>query len=899
MEIFFRELRLLYGAHFAGRSADLPELPVQYADYAVWQREWLQGEELERQLVYWRGQLEGMETLRLPADRARPALPTYRGSREFVRIEEPIASGLKRLAREENITLFMILLAVFQLLLSRYSGQEDIAVGTLTAGRNRVETEGLIGFFVNTLVLRTDLGGNPTFRQLLQRVRDTALAAYSHAELPFEKLVEQLQPQRDLSRNPLVQVTFQMYPAPEERFEEAPRQLRTNRGIATFDLALDMWESRGALEGRLEYSADLFDGETISQFLRHFRNLTEAVAEYPGQVATILPMLDALDTPIIRSCERNYPRHAGLHHIFEAQAADTPDALALATTDGARWTYDELNRAANRIARGLAQRGAAPGRVIGFLAERSFRTIALVLGILKSGAAYLPLDPACPQRRREFMLGDSAALLVLPEDCIWINDESVDDSIVASGVTEHDLAYVLYTSGSSGQPKGVMVEHASLVNHAYACVERYELTASDRVLQFASLTFDVAAEEMFPTWAAGGTVVLAPTPTPSPENLARAAKDVTVMNLPAPYWHEWVDTVGSLSFPPHLRLMITGSDRVDEGRLERWLNTAQKRIRLVHAYGVTEATVTSLAGDITRENWTKGDPISLGRPLGNTGACVLDPSMQPVPSGAEGTLYLSGRGLARGYVHGDDSRFLDSAVVNGRLFNTGDRVRILREGDIVFVGRTDQQIKVRGFRVETGEIESALLKYPGIREAAAGLDSAGCVGAWVVADVAPEFSKLNQFLRDVLPDYMIPRNVTRVASLPRTASGKHERSMLLALPALEQESEPSPPQHLSEDQRMVLNIWQEVLGSRRVGLDDNFFDLGGHSLLTLRVHSRLEARLGHGIPLMDLFRHPTVRTLAASLRNGRSAPSRDPFAAPQNKSRRHTNPIGREVKATP
>lgn len=900
VEIFFRELTQVYEARFHGRSARLPELAVQYADYAAWQREWLQGEELERQLGYWRQQLAGMESLRLPTDRSRPAMATYRGSREFLRIDEAAATGLKQLSRQENATLFMTLLAAFQLLLSRYSGQQDIAVGTLTAGRNRVETEGLIGFFVNILVLRTDMGVNPSFRQLLQRVRDTALAAFTHADLPFEKLVEQLQPQRDLSRNPLIQVTFQIYPVHDHGAESASQQLALHREVATFDLSLDMWERRDALEGRLEYSTDLFDADTITQLLGHFRNLVGAIVKQPDQPIASLPVLDKeeRETQLIvwNDTDRDYPRGLCIHQVFEAQTPRTPDALAIEDCAGARLTFDELNRMANRLAHFLQRRAVGPGCVIGISAERSIHAIALILGVLKAGAAYLPLDPAWPEERRKFAQTDAGAAFVLTEEFDFASCTSGDETNPDVGVSERDLAYILYTSGSSGQPKGVMVEHASLVNHAWACVEQYELTARDRVLQFASLAFDVAAEEIFPTWAAGGCVVLAPMPVPSPERLARIASDVTVMNLPAPYWHEWVDTVAAAAIPARLRVMITGSDRVDEARVDRWVDMTADRVRLIHAYGVTEATITSLTFELTRETWSPGLPLPVGQPIGNVKAYVLDSFMNPVPTGIEGDLYLGGRGIARGYLHANTGRFLLSPFGDGMLFNSGDRARRLRDGNIVFAGRADDQIKVRGFRVEPAEIERGLLKFPGIHEAAVALIDNTSLGAWVVAESPLDLVKLARHLRNSLPDYMIPYGIFTVSSLPRTGSGKVERRSLRAPPSTEAKPAVTDTHAVTDEQRTVAVIWQELLNVRHVGLDENFFELGGHSLLLLRVHSRLESRLGRDVSLMELFRHPTVRSLALYLRKGDPAAAMVASAASRAKLRQDAIQRRKEIQ---
>jgi amino acid adenylation domain-containing protein len=869
--VFFRELAALYEAFQRGEGSPLPELPVQYADYAVWQREWLRGAVLEEQLRFWKNKLEGLSAVPLPADHARPALATYQGSREFLHIDEATTAALKRLSEQENATLFITLLAVFQTLLYRYTGQADIAVGTLTAGRNRVETEGLIGFFVNTLVLRTDVGGNPSFRELMRRVKETALGAYGHSELPFEKLVEEMHPERDLSRNPLVQVTFQLFNAPARRDGEGwrARVLDINRGVATFDLALDLWETNSALSGFMEYSTDLFEAATVKQMLRHFEALVDAAAGDPDEAIERLPILSEAEThrQVVEwnQTARAYPRGACVHELFEAQAAQNPGAPAIVGA-GEELTYDLLNRRANRMAHSLIRSGAGPGSMIGICAERSVDTLAAVLAILKTGAGYLPLDPSWPEERRNFMARDAGARMVVSGDFLAGAGHSGPESNPAAGAGERDLAYVLYTSGSTGRPKGVMVEHGALVNHAFACVERFGLTSSDRVLQFASLGFDVAAEEIFPTWATGGCLVLGPDPAPLPSRLAGEAAGVTVMNLPAPYWHEWVDSLapGDL-LPPGLRLVITGSDRVDETRVARWLEIAGGRVRLINAYGATEATITSLAFEVTEDTWPVRKPLPVGRPLGNVSAYVLDRHLSPVPAGVEGDLYLGGRAIARGYINHDDRSFLDSPYGAGRLYRTGDRARMMRDGNIVFIGREDDQVKIRGFRVEPSEIEAALRTIPGVRDAAVALAADSRLAAWVSADRPMDPAEAIAALRSKLPEYMVPVAVMQVPVLLRTAGGKLDRSRLPA-PQVGHGVTPRAYAEPSTDkERLVAGIWCDALGLERAGIDDSFFDLGGHSLLLLRVHSRLEAALGRHIPIVELFHYPTIRSLSRFL----------------------------------
>jgi amino acid adenylation domain-containing protein len=850
VDVFFRELTALYAAFASGRDAALPELPVQYGDFAAWQRERLQGEELERQAAWWKTQLAGLPALELPADHPRPPLASYRGGRAFLNFDAATSSALRELSRSTNATLFMTLLAGFAVLLSRYSGQEDFAVGALTAGRNRPETEGLIGLFVNTVVLRVDLRGDPTFREGLARVRETALEAYAHAELPFEKLVEELHPERDLSRNPLVQVTFQLFHAAARDEKPVERQLDADRGVATFDLALDMWEDSDGLRGRLEYSSELFDAGTAADMLRHFEALVRAIATNPDARIAFLPLLSEAERneQIIEwnRTARAFP-HLRVHEIFEAQAARTPHAPALSAR-GETLTYSELNRRADLIASGLRDRGAGPGTVVAIEIERSIEAIAAFLGVLKAGAAYLPIDPAWPRERRDFMLADAGARIM------W----GAGQPAAEPATHPRELAYILYTSGSTGRPKGVMVDQGSLANHAFACVERYGLTPADRVLQFASLAFDVAAEELFPTWAAGACVVLSPGLMPSPEDLAAVA-DVTVLNLPTPYFDEWVDALeAGCPTPPCLRLVVIGSDRADERRVARWLDLAGDRIRLIHAYGATEATITSLAFDVTGEAWRPSEPLPVGRPLANVSAYILDRHLQPMPVGVAGDLYLGGAGIARGYVNHSPDAFVPSPFGEGRLYRTGDRAQYRADGNILFLGRADQQMKIRGYRVEPAEIETALKECAGVRNAAVALDDSGRLVAYVAGSV-PLADPLAA-LKARLPDYMLPAAIVQLDALPRNAAGKLDRSRL---------PQPAPArasaQPASEMERVVAGIWREALELAAIDIDASFFELGGHSLLLLRVHSRLEIAVGRALSVVDLFRHPTIRTLARFL----------------------------------
>jgi amino acid adenylation domain-containing protein len=922
MEIFFRELTLVYRARFHGESSCLTELPVQYADYAAWQREWLQGEALERELRYWRHQLAGMESLRLPTDRSRPVLPSYRGSRELVRIDEPVTAALKELCRQENATLFMALLAAFQLLLGRYSGQQDIAVGTLTAGRNRVETEGLIGFFVNTLVLRTDLGGNPTFRQLLHRVRDTALATFSHAELPFEKLVEQLQPQRDLSRNPLIQVTFQIYnphyngqktTTDSASHEEASRPfLDVIKETAKFDLALEMWERGLALEGRLEYSTDLFDAATIRRMLQCLvRLLHQAVAHPDGCVGEfhLLSEKEEREQIIVwNATDTDLPFDRSLHTLFEEQSAKTPDATAV-ICENVRWTYKELDRRANQIAFHLRARGLKTEARVGVCLYRSPQLIAALLGVLKAGAAYVPLDPGYPPERIQFMLSDSECAMVISDlpsldmpfyynaQVIRISEiQSEAESLAEIHVAPEQLAYVLYTSGSTGRPKGVALEHRNALVLVCWAKEFYPAEDLCYVLASTSVCFDLSVFEIFVPLCCGGTIVL----VDSPLELHRApARDqVTLINTVPSAISELV-TAGHV--PNSVRTVNLAGEPL-RAEIVEGIFRGTGAVHVYNLYGPTEDATYATCAEISRgQAWSP----TIGRPIANHKAYILDSRLQPLPIGVAGELYLGGRGVARSYLNRPQlsaEKFLSSPFESGtRLYRTGDLARFRQNGEIKFLGRSDHQVKLRGYRIELGEIEAALRSHPAIEDAVVILREAAATGAMLSAYAVArpglrlEQSEIFDFLKRKLPTYMTPSTLALLDRMPLTPNGKTDRN---ALQAIDLSTPPSRHTDLprTRSERSILAIWKDVLGRSDVSLHDNFFELGGHSLLLLRLQTRLTAIAGE-VPLVDLFRYPTVAALAKHLTNG-AAQEAASLSTAQQRARRQNERI-RERERVP
>jgi amino acid adenylation domain-containing protein len=850
MQIFLRELWTFYTARIRGQPAGLPRLPISYPDYAEWQQKELSGSRLESLLDFWRSELAGLSVLDLATDRPRPLSPSFQGSSVPVRIPVAMTEGLRTLGQEQGATLFMTLLAAFSLLLSRYSGQDEVTIGSPVAGRTRSELEGLIGFFVNTIVLRCDLRGEPTFRELLRRARQTAVRAYAHQDLPFEKLVEDLQPERDLSRNPLHQVMLQVQ---KTRFAAPTGDAAIeDKETSVFDLSLDLWDGPMGLRGKLEYSSELFDRATVERMVRHFEVLLEGLVaqpEVPVQQISLMSAREQAELEAFNATAAPVPNQC-IHELIDAQSHRTPHAIAV---DGL--TYRELVLAANSVARHLISSGAGPEALVGVSMNRGPALVIALLGILKAGAAYLPLDPEDPMARRAQIIADASPLAILTDTDTF---PPLQANLSTPPADPASLAYAIYTSGSTGKPKAVLVEHHSLTNHCIAFVREADLRKTDRVLQFASPVFDVAAEEIFPTLVAGGTIVTrsgdrVPSIT---DFLAQVERErVTVVNLPSGYWHEWVEALdkGSAGVPNTLRLVIIGSECVEAARIASWRRRVGGRPRLLHAYGVSEATITSLVHRI------KDNTVALGIPIANVRAEVVDRYGDPVPIGIAGELWLAGQGIARGYLHQTDltrERF----VYRGgqRFYRSGDRVRRRADGALEFRGRLDQQIKLGGLRIEPGEVEKHLASHPAVRSAAVDLRD-GRLIAYVTGDCQPD--RLVDYLGAHLPAWMVPSHIEVLDALPLTSTGKIDKRSLPA-PTGRPRRGQLPVGNL---QRQIAGVWQEVLGVTEVGVHDNFFDLGGRSLLLVRVQARLRARLNREISMLELFRRPTIHALAVHL----------------------------------
>ncbi|MET0396201.1 MAG: amino acid adenylation domain-containing protein [Longimicrobiaceae bacterium] len=877
------ELSGLYAAFTGGGEPTLPELPVQYADYAVWQREHLRGEALERLLAYWRERLEGAPALlELPTDRPRPALQTYRGAHERLELPDGLLERLQGLGRREGATLFMVLLSAFQALLGKYAGSEDVVVGSAVAGRMHREVEGLIGFFVNTLVLRTDLSGDPEFREVLRRVREVTLGAYDHQELPFERLVAELQPERSLSHSPLFQVAFAWEEGSSTR--ELLPGLRTHGveadlGTAKVDLMLSLARRAEGLRAVLAYSTELFERATIERMFAHLRRVLEQIASGADVRLSMLELLGREERcQLIErwSGTESRLRAGPVHWLVGEQAARTPDADAF-SFGGRTLTYREMEVAANRLAHHLVARGARRGSIVGIVADRTPETPIAVLAVLKTGAAYLPLDPTYPAERLRYMLGDSGAQLVvapggLPRDLpqaglpvvVEISREADEIAACPSGPPDiasdpAELAYVVYTSGSTGRPKGVAVPHHGVPNEAWWVHSRLGLRSGDRVLQFASFSFDAAVHELFGTLLTGATLVMAEHEALLPGEPLRDTlrrERISFVTLP-PSVLAVLDPAGL----PDLRVVVSAGEALAPGAAARWA----AHVELHNAYGPTETTVAATSGRVMAG---EGQQPPIGRPLENMRVYVLDSGGGPMPVGVPGELCVGGVGIAHGYLDRPGltaERFVPDPFgkgMGGRLYRTGDRARWRQDGTLEYLGRIDHQVKVRGYRIELGEIEAMLCRHADVADCSVVVreDTPGekRLVAYVVGSATTE--ELRSHLRQSLPEYMSPAAIVRLDSLPFTPNGKLDRR---ALPVPRVVGCGMRPRTTLESK--IATIWQELLGVEVVGVEDSFFDLGGHSLLLAQLQTRLATDLRHEVRMVDLFRYPTIRVLATHL----------------------------------
>lgn len=894
--IFQREFQVLYAAFCQDQPSPLPDLPIQYADFALWQQQWLQTEDRERQLLYWSAQLAGLPVLELPTDYPRPAIQTYRGQHAFFTLLRPLCDKLKLVGRNEEATLFMTVLAAFQVLLFRYTGQQDIAVGSPIANRVHAELEGLIGFFVNTLVLRARLSGSMNFAELLAQVRQTTLDAYAHQDLPFEKLVDFLSPERTLSHTPLFQVLFALehetemeIRSPEMNEQSARDVWRADRNIQAenartrCDLSISLREEAGNLLGVLEYNTDLFEATTIARCIQHFLRLLEQIAADPYQSLQMFDLLTLEEKNELlltwNATQRSFAEPSvSLTQLIEEQVKQRPDALAVIFEDQ-QITYQTLDIQANRVAQGLSRMHIAPEMLVGICIEPSLEMVIGMVGILKAGAGYVPLDPNYPEERLAYIIQDAHLSLlltlrdsgVLPDvetPQVFLEDflREIPNTVVAPGcqVTAGNLAYVVYTSGSTGQPKGVQINHRGLLNLVYWHQQAYNVRPSDRATQVASMAFDACVWEIWPYLASGASLHIC---NREDRQFPEALRDwllrqqITICFLPTPLAEKVLD----LAWPAtaDLRLLLTGGDI-----LYRYPSKALP-FTLVNHYGPTEATVVASAGIVEESTEGRHTP-PIGRPIANTRIYVLDEALQLVPVGVPGELCIAGTGLARGYLLRPDltaERFIPNPLSKEsgeRLYKTGDRVRYLKDGAIEFLGRVDNQVKLRGFRIELGEIEMSLTLHPAIREAVVLLQGEGekQLVAYLVLHAQSTLSKrdVRAFLQKRLPAYMLPSAFVFLEAIPLTSHGKIDRR---ALPSPEWETYDSEVKTPIEE--ILMNIWSEVLGIEHIGSNDNFFEIGGHSLLATQVLSRIRQVFAIDLPLRAIFEMQTIALLAGRI----------------------------------
>lgn len=892
--IFWREVSLLYTSYVTDRPAPLPPPPLSYRDFSVWQREWLAGERLATLRKYWNERLADLPPLNLPLDRPRPLQMSHRGAAESFVVEDALRAQLATLARSTGATLYMLLLAAFQVLLHRYSGQTDLAVGSPIANRTRPETEGLHGFFVNTLVMRADCSGNPSFRTLLEQVRQQALEAFAHQELPFEKLVEELHPSRLFNRNPLFDVLFTLQNMPRAEFALADlhcQRLAHPDSVSKFDLSLFLYEREDGLEGRFDYATDLFDAATIRRMAGHFQTLLAGVVANPDCPIDRLPLLTATERRQIlvewNPLESDFPDQRSIPHIFGEQAKRRPNATAVVEGDR-ELSYGELDKLSSRLAYQLQVEGVHPGDRVALALGRSTEAVVAILAVLKAGAVYLPLDPHSPPARILGMMTEAETRLLLaapeqkglpvPPNCRLL---CIADLLSAKGAPPTALtaatpspdapAYLMYTSGSTGTPKGVIVPHRAVVRLVQQPTY-VSIGEEDVFLQHSPLCFDASTFELWGALLNGAKVVVLSDPLPGPAQIAASVQRhrVSILWLTAAIFHLLVDDYPAVL--TGVRCLLAGGDVLDPVRVASLLRRMPPEHRLLNGYGPTENTTFSCCHPVAPTQ-PAHEPVPIGHPIRGSTAYILDNHQNLLPIGVPGELYVGGAGLALGYLNRPDltaERFLPHPFSDepaARLYRTGDRARYREDGVIEFLGRVDRQVKIRGFRVEPGEIEAALRAHPAVQDAVVGVSDDEATGkqlvAWWIGKGEPSApdEELRDFLRRRLPDYMLPAAFVPVDGFPLNPNGKIDPAQL---PQPEREKRAAPtttPQTPLE--RQLLALWQKTLGRKNLGIDDNFFDAGGHSLLAVRLMDRVSRATGQELPVASLFYGPTIRQQAA------------------------------------
>ena len=918
MGIFLNELTQLYQALMVEQSSPLPDPPIQYADFAQWQRELLQGEFLEKQLSYWRNQLAGApEVLALPADRPRSPVQTFHGDRRSLELPEELRTQLSQLSQRQGVTMFMTLLAAFQTLLYRYTSCDDIVVGSPSANRNRVELENVIGFFVNTLVLRTDFSSNPTFLELLKRVREVAVGAYAHQDVPFDRLVEELNPERSLSYGPLFQVLFAL----EKPWDFAPKMgdldiawQEVERGTSKFDLALFVYEKSEGLSCLIEYDTDLFSADTILGMLEHFQVLLQGIAETPEQRVGELPLLTetelgqlAVGANVSSSTRQQV---ACLHESFERQVERRPEGVAV-NFENEQLTYQELNERANQLARHLRKQGVGPDVLVGLCLERSIDLIVSLLGILKAGGAYLPLDPAYPPDRLSFMLKDAEAKVLLTSED-WVERIALQDvpvflidrewKTIAQESTENlennctpqNLAYVIYTSGSTGKSKGVLVTHENVARLFEVTDSCFHFSRDDVWTLFHSSAFDFSVWEIWGALFYGGRLVIVPYwLSRSPEEFLELLhrEKVTILNQTPSAFRQLIRAVtASGKVDLSLRFIIFGGEALELKSLKPWFDVYGDRSPgLINMYGITETTVHVTYRPLSAADLHENAGSVIGQPLDDLQVYLLDQHQQLVPIGVPGEMYVGGAGVSRGYLRRPEltaERFVPnpfSNVAGARLYRSGDLARYLANGDMEYLGRVDRQVKIRGFRIELGEIEAVLKENPGVRESVVLADTEHGetrLVAYLVLDSArpAKIEALRTFAKEKLADYMVPSFFVPLEKIPLTPNGKIDQKALPSPETLGPDLAGAFVAPRSETEKQLALMWGELLGREQIGIYDNFFELGGNSILATQVVSRVRDTFQVRLSLRGFFERPTVEALAqliarATRESGAATPS--------------------------
>ncbi len=895
MGIFLSEFKALYTALQRDQSNPLADMPVQYIDFAHWQRQWLQGNVLTRQLDFWKQKLAGAPALlEMPTDRPRPAVENFDGDFINFRIDDDTYQALKACAARHGATLFMVLHAIFVMLLYRYSGKEDIVIGTPVANRHNSDVERMIGFFVNSLVLRSDVSGNPSFAELLRRVKEADLDAFDYPHVPFEQLIEKMGVKRSLSHAPWFQIFFALQNAPLDDLstDDFTMSLMEQRNqTSMFDITVDMQEQKDGITGILQFKTDLYDRATAQRLVNYYRHLIDQViADDECAVSEYQLMASPERQQVVEEWNQTSQKFAYdgcLHHWFEQRVRQQPDAVAV-VYDNQSLTYEQLNARANQVADYLINKEIGSDQLVGISFQRGMDMIVAMLGVLKSGAGYVPIDPAYPAERQTFMQEDACLREILTESIFQnLNWDSLSTSNPTVEVSDKNLAYVIYTSGTTGKPKGVMIQHDSLVNYVAHAIEQFEMTPQDRLFQFSSISFDAAAEEIFCTLVAGATLVVR-----TEESIRTAATfvdeshrhGITIWDMPTAYWHQLSHEILSkdLPLPDGLRFILFGGEKVSAQAMKAWFERYPNGPRVLNTYGPTEATIVATSYFITPNDFC-GEPqrdIPIGRPVSNLTAYILDAHHNPVPVGVPGELYIGGHGLARGYLNRAElttEKFVRDPFVEDaqRMYRTGDLVRYRTDGQIEYLGRVDKQVKIRGYRIELGEIEAALAQHPAVSEVFVHVlersEQVRVLVAYVVLSDDIPAADLREYMSERMPNYMVPSFIIPMAQLPLTVNGKVDAA------ALPDPAEGEDVQHenyvapRNAEEQQLSELWSEVLGLNRIGIEDNFFELGGHSLLAAQLITRIYETFGADVPLRRLFETPTIAGLAATLSDADNA----------------------------